>query len=162
MVATAGALPPAAVASYVSSHGPDVDVVVMTAIEVPRTFLQELEAEGWDPLEDERTAETERAVAGYVEERGLRLVQPIVGALDAIGVTAQALLVEHSEPATAILEAAAELGTDLIVVGATKPLFAESAWQSVAQQLMVSSPVPLLMVPGVRRAEDDDEDEAGS
>ena len=49
------------------------------------------------------------AVAKYVEERGRRLVDPLVSALEAHGVSAQPVFVEDDDPSRAIVETAAQL-----------------------------------------------------
>ncbi|MDH3307714.1 MAG: universal stress protein [Acidimicrobiia bacterium] len=161
LVATAGALPPSVVTAYVSAFWSAGDsLVVMAAIEVPRTLLEELATEGWTPFAGERTTEIERAVGRYVEERGGRMVEPILSALGAQGMTARALYVEHADPAQAILETAAELSADLIVLGATRAIFKDDAWQSVAEQVMLGASVPMLLIPGQRRPDSDEDSEA--
>lgn len=163
LVATGGALSPSLVTSYVSAFASGTDsIAVMTAIEVPRTFLEELASEGWTPFASERTAEIDRAVGRYLQERGGRTVEPIMSALEAAGLSVRSLFVEHAEPAQAILETVSELGVDLVVLGATRAIFKEDSWQSVAEEVMHACPVPMLLIPGQRRPDADDEgDDAG-
>ena len=163
LIATAGALPPPAVADLVASlWSPGSSVAVMTTIEVPRSFLEELETEEWRPFADaEMSAESERAVARYVEERGLRRVQPILAGLDAAGFAAEPVFVESDDPTQAILDTAVERNAGLLIMGATRPIFTEDVWQSVAVKVMQASPIPVVMVPGVSRAVEDESSAGG-
>lgn len=159
LVATAGALPPGSVTSLVEHlvrFGGTVSV--MTSIGVPRSFLEELATEEWRPFAEEiRPPETEAAVAKYVEERGRRLVEPLVGALEAAGIAAQPMFIEDDDPARAIVETAAQIEADLIVMGATRPIFDADAWASVSVKVMQQSTTPLLLVPGAARNAEKDE-----
>ncbi len=157
LIATAGALPPAAVVELVAGlWSPGSTITVMTSIEVPRSFLEELDTEEWRPFSDAvMSPESERQVARYVEERGRRLVEPILAGLDAAGLAAQPLFVDSSAPASAIIETATERESDLIIMGATRPIFTEDVWQSVAVKVMQASSIPVVMVPGLSRTADD-------
>ena len=164
LIATAGALPPAAVVDLVTSlWSPGSSITVMTSIEVPRSFLEELEIEEWRPFADNAMSpESERQVARYVEERGRRLIQPILAGLDAAGLAARPLFVESADPAASILETVADGQIDLIVMGATRPIFTEDVWQSVAVKVMQGSTIPVVMVPGLTRTPDDLGENEGS
>lgn len=132
----------------------------MTSIEVPRSFLEELETEEWRPFADaQMSPESERQVARYVEERGRRLIEPILAGLDAAGFTAQPVFVESNDSAKAIVETAAERAVDLLIMGATRPIFTEDVWQSVAVKVMQASSIPVVMVPGLARTHDDATDD---
>lgn len=157
LIATAGALPPAAVVDLVTGlWSPGSTIIVMSSIEVPRSFLEELDTEEWRPFADTgMSAESERQVARYVDERGRRLVQPILSGLDAAGLAAHPLFVESSDPATAIIETAAGQNVELIIMGATRPIFTEDVWQSVAVKVMQASSIPVVMIPGLTRTPDE-------
>lgn len=159
LVATAGALPPGSVTSLIERLvGSDGSATVMTSIEVPREFLEELASESWQPFSDEpRTPAIEHAVAAYVEERGSRLVEPVVSALVARGIETSALYVEGHDAARSIVDTAVDHEVDLIVMGATRPIFDSDAWESVSVRVMQQSKVPLLMVPGTARMSEDEE-----
>lgn len=135
----------------------------MTTIEVPRSFLEELQTEEWRPFDDsEMSPESERAVAAYLAERGMRRVEPILAALDAAQFHATPLFVEADDPVVGILETISEQEADLLIMGATRPIFDEDVWQSVAVKVMQQSPIPVVMVPGVGRSEGAEEQDAES
>lgn len=155
LVATAGALPPVAVADLVGSFAdPAPSVTVLTAVEVSRSFLEEVANEGWHPFAEE-SGDAGGAIREYVVERGSRLAQPLVAALDAIRVPTDCLYVEGGDAADAILRHANELSADLIVMGATRPIFDRDSWESISIQVMLGSRVPVVMVPGALRESDD-------
>jgi nucleotide-binding universal stress UspA family protein len=98
-------------------------VTVMTVIEVPRTFLQTMDEEERRSFLDDRSWETDTAqmmALGYLEERGRRVVEPIVAALRATGRVPAVAFVEGDDPAEAIVSQARASGADLIVMGATR------------------------------------------
>lgn len=129
----------------------------MTSIGVPRSFLEELATEEWRPFAEEtRPPETEAAVAKYVEERGRRLVEPLIGAMEAAGIASEPMFIEDEDPARAIVDTAAQIEADLIVMGSTRPIFDSDSWASVSVQVMQQSTIPLLLVPGVARSSDRD------
>ncbi len=138
--------------------GDDGEVSVLSVIEVPRSFLDSLSAEEWRPFEEDpndRVAAREAAVARYVAERGRRLTEPVVAALRSRGLTTAALYVEGSEPAAAIVDTANRIDAGLIVIGATRPIFADGSWGSVSADVMRNSRRPLLLVPGASRDTED-------
>ncbi len=135
LVATTGVLPPGPVADLCRRFLTDGGhVTVMTVIQVPRTFLQEMDDDERRSFLDDRSWESDTAqmmALGYLEERGRRAVEPIVAALRACGQDADVRFVEGDDPAQAIVESADALGADLVVLGATRRLFTEQAWTSV-------------------------------
>lgn len=157
LVATAGALPPASVSSLIERLArDDGTVTVMTSIGVPREFLEELATESWQPFSDSpRTPAIEQAVHQYVEERGMRFVEPVVAALAAAGVDVSPLYVEGSDAAQTIIDTAVDLSADLVVLGATRPIFDADAWESVSVRVMQASKVPMLLIPGASRSSED-------
>jgi nucleotide-binding universal stress UspA family protein len=159
LIATAGALPASRVASLVASilHG-ERRVSVMTVIEVPVSFLDDLEDPEWRPFDDvadETGSAQERRALRYVEERGSRLVEPVVAALRTHGIEAATTLEEGTDAAEVIVRVADEQNVDMIVMGATRPIFDETVWSSVSVKVMQRSVVPLMLVPGVARTLDD-------
>jgi len=155
LVATAGALPPVAVADLVGSFAdPTPKVTVLTAVDVSRSFLEEVTKEGWHPFADD-VADDGGAVREYVSERGTRLAKPLVAALEALRVECDCVFVESADPAETILEHGERLGADLILMGATRPLFDQDSWESISIRVMLGSRVPVVMIPGVGRESDD-------
>src|SRR4030042_1281278 len=84
LIATAGVLSPDPVAQFAERLvDPDGWVRVITVIEVPRSFLDEIRGEGWHPLSDAGRAwssEEDALIARYVEERGHRPTDPLFAA----------------------------------------------------------------------------------
>lgn len=155
LVATTGVLPPAAVANLCDLLVPNGGgaVTVMTVVQVPRTFLASLdEEERRSLLEDDsrRQEQAEAKAARYLEERGRRVVDPLVSALAARGRVSIVRLVEGDDPADAIIRTAQEVGADVILMGATRRLFTEQAWTSISVRVMEQTPCPLVLVPGVK------------
>lgn len=159
VIATAGALPPGSVAEFVESIWKDsFRVSVMTAIQVPREFLDDLGDDDWSPLfpGEEDPPSQDDAARRYIAERGARLAEPILAALGARGISAEPVYVDGSDPADAIVATAEQLGASLIVMGATKKLFEESSWTSISAQVVDRTRIPTLVVPGARADQDPD------
>jgi len=157
LIATAGVLSPDPVAGFAERLvGPDGWVRVITVIEVPRSFLDEIRGEGWHPLADANPAwssEEDAIIARYVEERGHRLTDPLIAALRARGVEANVTYLEGENPAETILAAADEMKADLVVLGATKHLFSE--WESVSARVLRDTHRPVLVIPATPRPVDE-------
>jgi nucleotide-binding universal stress UspA family protein len=154
LIATAGELSPAAVAGFISRLGDrDRTVYISTVIEVPRSFLDEIRAEGWNPLTSGSDSnETEDGlIARYVEERGARITDPIVAALATSGIATETMFLEGEDPAATIVAAGHGLEADLIVLGATKRLFDESHWESVTGRVIRDAARPVLVIPAAQR-----------
>lgn len=126
----------------------------MTVIEVPRSFLDEIRSEEWHPMSDGGPAwssEEDRVIARYVEERGGRIIEPMLAALRSREIEAETLYLEGEDPAETIIRAAEELAADLVVLGATKRLFDESHWESVSARVMRDAGRAVLIVPAAHR-----------
>lgn len=150
LIATAGVLSPDGVARLVERlAGGGGTVVVMTVIEVPRSFLDEIRSDDWHPLNEGPTwtSAEDAVIARYVEERGSRLTEPLVAALTTRGIEPKVEYLEGEDPAATILEAADRFGADLLVMGATKHLFDESQWESVSTRVIREAHRPVLVVP---------------
>lgn len=161
LIATAGALPPAPVADFLERiWRPGFKASVVTAIQVPRDFLDELaeEAGEWSPLypdDDSPRSHDSEAVAAYVTERGHRLAEPVLAALAARSIPAQPIFVDGNDAADAIVATADTIGASLIVMGATKRLFDEASWDSISARVVERAAIPTLVVPGARSDADD-------
>lgn len=151
LIATTGVLSPVPVAEFAERLiGPQGRVSVITVIEVPRTFLDTIRGEEWDPLHDsEREWQTreDAIIARYVEERGRKLTDPVQAALRAVGIDAGVSYLEGENPAATIIEAVRDMEADLVILGATRQIFDESAWESVSARVMAESRKPVLVVP---------------
>ncbi len=135
----------------------DLRVSVMTVIEVPLSFLDDLDDAEWRPFDDGADQATIRKqlIRGYVEERGARLIEPVVAALRTQGIEAQTILEQGENAGEVIVRVAEEQGADMVVMGSTRPIFDETVWNSVSVKVMQLSTVPLVLVPGVARTLDD-------
>lgn len=159
LIATTGALSPDPAVEFTShllSDGGRVSVT--TVIEVPRSFLDQLRDEGWHPLgtspvdgEGPIEAEDDAVIGRYVEERGRRLTEPVMSALRAAGIAAEEIFLEGADPAVSISELADKIEADVVVLGATRQIFDQSAWESVSARVMIESGRPVLVVPPSRK-----------
>jgi len=157
LIATAGALSPNRVADLVERWlGSAQRVTVMTVIEVPHPFLDTLETPIWRPLDHNPPGDDQPDVAlQYVEERGRKRTEALVAALEVRGVPVDTIFREGEDPASEIVMVADQIEADLIVMGATRPIFAD--WGSVSIRVMQESRRPLLLIPGAARSSDPDE-----
>ena len=157
LIATTGALSPDPAVEF-TAHliGDSGRVSVTTVIEVPRPFLDQLRDEGWHPLggldeAGELEMEDDAVIGRYVEERGRRLTEPVVNALRAEGIEAEAVFLEGEDPAVSISELADKIDADVVVLGATRRIFDQSAWESVSARVMIESGRPVLVVPPAQK-----------
>ncbi len=160
LVATAGALSPGPVVEF-TRHliGGTGVVTVVTVVEVPHSFLEDLDSDDWHPLHDTQPRATVEVLANqYLAERGQRLTDPIRQALETARIPCNVQVLEGDDPAAAISAAADDLGAEVVLVGATKQIFNRDAWESVSARVMIESGRPVLVVPESRKdlAEVDD------
>jgi nucleotide-binding universal stress UspA family protein len=150
LIATTGVLSPGPAVEF-SRHlvGDDGRITVTTVIEVPRGFLDTLRSEGWHPLTEEyEVGQSDEAIMQrYVEERGRRLTEPVTSALRAAGFESTTVFREGADPALAISQLAEEVGADVVMLGATRQIFDQSAWESVSARVMIESGRPVLVLP---------------
>jgi nucleotide-binding universal stress UspA family protein len=151
LVATAGALNPDPVVEF-ARHliGGTGSVTIVTVIEVPHSFLEELTTDDWHPLHDQQVDEDQLA-AQYLSERGKRLTDPVREALESARIPCVVEVLEGADAAAAISDAAGRLGADVVLLGATKQIFAKDAWESVSARVMLESGRPVLVVPEARK-----------
>ena len=152
LVTTAGVLPPEPVADFVEaltrSGG---SATVMNVVQIPRDFLQELAGRDWRPFASSDSPvidpQTNDEARRYVRERGEKMVAPVVAALKRRNISHDTVFVESDDVADAIVSTSETLRVDAIVMGATRRLFAESAWTSISLKVATASKVPVLLVP---------------
>ena len=160
LVATAGALSPEPVVEF-ARHliGGTGSVTVTTVVEVPRSFLENIDADDWHPLHDAANRDTaESVVNSYLNERGHRITDPLRQALEGSKIPCEVRVLEGTDPAAAITKAADELGADVVILGATKQIFDRDAWESVSARVMIELGRPVLVVPEARKDPDADAD----
>lgn len=153
LIATTGVLPAGPVSELCARLSDDTsEVTVMTVIRIPRTFLDALDDDVRRSFLDDSTSDAtpEEKAALYLEERGRRVVAPIVAALQAEGIEASARFVDGDDPATAIIATAEAVGAEIVLMGATRRLFTEEAWRSVSARVIDTSHLPVLLVPGTK------------
>lgn len=156
LIATTGVLPAVPVSELCSRLQTESDageVTVMTVIRIPRTFLDSLDDDVRrsflsDSYDD--AAGAEEKAARYLEERGQKVVAPIVAALQAVGIEPAVRFVDGDDPAGAIIDTAESVGAEIVMMGATRRLFTEEAWRSVSARVIDTSHLPVLLVPGTR------------
>lgn len=152
LIATSGVLNPEPVVEF-TRHlmGQNGCVTLITVIEVPRAFLEELHASDGRPLvsEDGR----EEAVARYLEERGRKIVEPIRAALESARIASDVRFVEGDDAAAGIAQAADTLDADVVILGATRPIFNRDAWESISARVMIESGRTVLVVPSPQRGD---------
>jgi len=165
LVATTGVLSPGPVVDFVKRLlGERGRCTVTTVIEVPRSFLEELRGDSWHPLAEGASAtwtdEEDALIARYVDERGRRLTEPLVAALDASGIESNAIYREGEDPALTISHLARDIDAGVIVLGSTRQIFDQSAWESVSARVMLESGRPVLVVPPQPKEVINDESES--
>ena len=152
LIATAGVLPPGPVADFVEVLvGARGHATVMNVTQAPAEFLDELEDGSWQPFDapagpsdrDRAAREADR----YIQERGAKIVAPVVAALRLRDVETATLFVEADDVAQAIIDTAERVGADAIVMGATRRLFNEMSWTSVSMTVTARSSLPVLLIP---------------
>jgi nucleotide-binding universal stress UspA family protein len=148
LIATTGVLSPDPVVDFtrqlLGQHG---RVTVITVIEVPRDFLE--------TMEGSRPVDSDSAVTAYLEERGRRLVEGVARGLEGARIPYEVVMLEGTDPAATISRAANDLGADIVVLGATRPIFNKDAWESVSARVMLESGKPVLVLPGSPEKSDD-------
>jgi len=153
LIATTGVLSPEPVVEFtrqlLGQHG---KVTVITVIEVPRSFLENLE--GSRPL-DRPGNEQDAEVGRYLEERGRRLVESVSRALEGARIPYDVVFLEGTDPAVTISRAAGDLGVDVVMLGATRPIFDQAAWESVSARVSLECGKPVLVIPGLADNPDD-------
>ena len=153
LIATTGVLSPEPVVDFtrhlLGQHG---RVTVITVIEVPRDFLEDIEG---PPSYGTGRDASDRTARSYLEERGRRLVESVAHTLEGARIPYEVVFLEGTDPATTISAAARDRGADVIVLGATRPIFREDAWESVSARVMLESGKPVLVLPGLADKADD-------
>ena len=153
LVTTAGVLPPEPVARFAEALvGSSGRVTVMNVVQTPPEFSRELAPEDWRPFgprsgEGVPSSRSRGEVESYVRERGSRMVAPVVAALKSRQIRPETIFVEADDIAATIIETAVKMGVDVLVIGATRRLFTESAWTSISIKVARTSRVPVLLIP---------------
>ena len=129
---------------------------MMTVIQVPRTFLESMDEDERRSFLDQGDWQTDTAelkTLTYLEERGRRVVEPVVAAMRALRIEPHITFVKGPDPADAIVSTALDLSVDIVMMGATRRLFTEQAWTSVSARVMERTHCPLVLIPAKRTDE---------
>jgi nucleotide-binding universal stress UspA family protein len=158
LIATTGALSPDPVVEFTRHLLAGTGrVSLTTVIEVPRDFLDTLDVTDWHPLQDQDVEDAKDSLAArYVEERGRRVTEPVLKALEAATIPCDVVYLEGADAAETISRAANELDADVVILGATRQIFARDAWESVSARVMLESGKPVLVVPAARNGNGDE------
>ncbi len=150
LIATSGVLSPEPAVEF-TRHllGQNGRVTLITVIEVPRAFLEDLHASNGRPLSSDDGRE--EAVARYLDERGRKTVEPVRVALEAARIPSEVRFVEGDDAAKGITQAADALDADVVILGATRPIFNRDAWESISARVMLESGRTVLVVPAPPR-----------
>jgi nucleotide-binding universal stress UspA family protein len=163
LIATTGVLSPGPAVEF-TRHllGTKGKVTVTTVIEVPRGFLETLRSEGWHPLTEEYEVDDgdDAIMQRYVDERGTRLTEPVVAALNSAGIECTTVFREGADPARTISQLAEDLQADVVLLGATRQIFDQTAWESVSARVMIESGRPVLVLPPGRQDSPESESES--
>ena len=153
LIATTGVLSPEPVVEFtrqlLGQHG---RVTVITVIEVPRDFLDDLESPAQQSSDEDPG---DAAAQRYLEERGKRLVESVEHALEGARIPYEIVYLEGADPAATISKAAGDLDADVVVLGTTRPIFNQDAWESVSARVMLECGKPVLVVPSPPDKSDD-------
>ena len=156
LIATSGVLSPAPVVEFTRPLlGQNGRVTLITVIEVPRAVLDALDAADGRPLDVDAQGLREEAVSRYLVERGRQIVEPVRIALEAARIPSEVRFVEGSDAAAGITHLADEIDAEVVVLGATRPIFNREAWESVSARVMLESARPVLVIPAPPRDEAD-------
>lgn len=164
LVATDGQLDAAAVAKFSAPlAGPDGTVTVLTVIEVPRAMLQELQNHFGDQeppklrIVDSETVSTaapdnprswpgdDAIIHQYLENKRDQVCEPLVAALNEVGVSATSRVVE-GQADRGILATAQDLDADVIVIGAHGSGFFEGLLGSTGAKVTRLAKRPVLLL----------------
>ncbi len=152
LIATTGVLSPEPVVEFtrqlLGQHG---KVTLITVIEVPRKFLDGLQQNKGATGDNASDAAADK----YLQERGHRLVEPVAQALEGARIPYEVIYLDGADPSIAISQAAGDLGADVVILGATRPIFDRDAWESVSARVMIECGKPVLVVPGPREKVDE-------
>ena len=83
----------------------------------------------------------------------------LFAALKAAGIESTSVFREGADPAATISQLAGEVGADVVLLGATRQIFDQSAWESVSARVMIESGRPVLVLPPSRQDVQDPQEE---
>ena len=166
LVATDGEIEASTAAEFASRlAGDDGRVTVLTVVEIPRTFLNDVR-DHWGPGDGEsvvadytfvETPVTRREgptgwpgddamIERYLSDKLRKNTGPLVDALRHRGIAADAIVVESENVAPTIIERVNELGADVVVIGSHGKGFFQGVLGSTGTKIVRRSPRPVLLI----------------
>ncbi|HZJ48143.1 MAG TPA: universal stress protein [Acidimicrobiia bacterium] len=140
-------------------------VTVLTVVEVPRMFLQDMRirwgaANGFGVIIDDQYVETpavpqqaprgwpgdDAIIARYLDDKLELYAAPLVGALVDAGVTAEGRVVESENVARTILEQIGSLDADVVVIGSHGQGLFQGLLGSTGTKVVRRSSKPVLLI----------------
>jgi nucleotide-binding universal stress UspA family protein len=166
LVATDGELETATAAEFAATlAGPDGRVTVLTVVEIPRTFLNDVRAhygtgDGPSVVADYTYVETPKAqqegptgwpgdaalIDRYLRDKLQRQTDPLVHALDERGVPTDARVVESEDVAGTIIDQLVALDAEVVVVGSHGQGLFQGLLGSTGTKIVRRSPRPVLLL----------------
>ena len=165
LVATDGVLDPEEVATFAAPLAADGGTVtVLVVVEIPRTLIEDMrEAMGQQSPDDTLPLRTEGAAAQqattprswlgddvyiqrYLNDRLRRGAGPIVDLLNAMGIKAEGVVVEHEKPADGIVEQVSALDADVLIIGSYGQDAIHGVLGSIGTKVVRQSPKPVLLI----------------
>jgi nucleotide-binding universal stress UspA family protein len=166
MITTDGSLDPAKTADLVAHLSEQGDrITVLTVVEIPRTLLSDLRSfyeqqevlQGTD-ADDEYVSPTlvttvspnwpgdDALLEAFVHDQKERRTGPLVDALAAAGLTADAIAAEGADPTRPILDTIEREQVDLLCVGSRGRGMFEGLLGSTSTRLARRAPCPVLLL----------------
>lgn len=167
LIATDGQIDSASAARFAAQlAGDDGEIVVFTAIEVPRRLLTELRAIYSENQSSGVDADAEYVgvkapgsgvapsgwpgddamITRYLRDKEAQVTEPVVEALRAMGAKSTTAATESESPAGAIVDAAERHKADVIVIGSHGQGRFEGLLGSTGTKLARRSPIPVLVL----------------
>ncbi len=166
LVATDGTLDITTVSDFATAlAGPDGRVTVLTVVEVPRAFLQDMRtqwgvAAGSGVLADDEYVETpavpqppsrswpgdDALINRYLDDKREMYTDPLVRALTEKGVAAEGLVVESENVAKTILDQIDALEADVVVIGSHGQGLFQGLIGSTGTKIVRRSSKPVLLI----------------
>ena len=166
LVATDGKLDPAAASDFTKRlAGPDGRATILTVVEVPRAFLQEMRSQwGAAPshgvIADDEYVETpaviqdapfgwpgdDALIERYLHDKQEERCTPISALLNEAGVDTNCRVVDDENVASSIISHAQEIGADVIVIGSHGQGVFQGLLGSTSTKLVRRSPTPVLLI----------------
>jgi len=166
LVATDGQLDATATADFAAClAGPGGRVTVLTVVEVPRAFLDDMRADWGAPQGSGRLVDDAYVVTPavpreapqgwpgddalidrYLNDKKVQYTAPIVDILRNSDIHADARVVESENVSLTIINQCAELGADVVIIGTHGRGLVQGLLGSNGTKIVRRSPIPVLLI----------------